>query len=167
MLKWLFGLLLLANLVLFTTFKWGGWLTTEIENPSVKAELNAAQVRVLNESPVAMIVSAAVPQVAPIVTPSPSPKPAPLAKVEPAKLVCYRWGILAADEIDRAQKFLLTAHLPNKITQRQVMQASGYWIYIGPLSSREEVKLNSSQLKSLGISDFYALTDAGLWQNTI
>jgi hypothetical protein len=92
MLKWLFGLLLLANLVLFTTFKWGGWLTTEIENPSVKAELNAAQVRVLNESPVAMIVSAAVPQVAPIVTPSPSPKPAPLAKVEPAKLVCYRWG---------------------------------------------------------------------------
>jgi len=167
MLKWLFGLLLLANLVLFVALKWGGWLTTELENPSVKAELNAAQVRVLNELPVATILLPPVQQVAPIVAPSLLPKPAPVVKVEPAKSVCYRWGVLEAEDIERAQKILLSTNLPNKMTQHQVMQANGYWVYIGPLKSREEVKLNASLLKSLGIADFYVLTDTGLWRNTI
>jgi len=74
---------------------------------------------------------------------------------------------LEAEDIERAQKILLSTNLPNKMTQHQVMQANGYWVYIGPLKSREEVKLNASLLKSLGIADFYVLTDTGLWRNTI
>jgi hypothetical protein len=158
MLKWLFGLLVVVNLVFFAAMRWGGWLTTEQENPSVKAELNADKIQLLTESVATKAKSVAIPAVNP-------PKVAPVAEV--INLTCYQWGPFVGDEIERAQKTLVAATLPNKISQREVVRINGYWVYIGPLKSREMVKLNSLQLKSLGITDYYVLSEEGPWQNTI
>lgn len=157
MLKWLFGLLLAANLIFFAVMKWGGWLTTELENPTVKAELNADKILLLNQSSATNVTLPVTP-----VVPAKSDTPA-----ETNKLVCYHWGDFLAAEIAHAQQSLVKAQLPNKIHQYEVVRPNGYWVYIGPLNSSEMVKLNSLQLKTLGISDFYVLSETGPWQNTI
>ena len=160
MLKWLFGVLLAVNVIFFAAMKWGAWLTTDLENPTVKAELNADKVLLLSDSPAAVVAPPAVP-----VTAAPPLKSAMPAELN--KVVCYQWGEFVAAEIERAQKLLTSAKLPNKIDQHEVVRANGYWVYIGPLKTPEMVKLNSLQLKMLGISDFYVLADEGAWKNTI
>lgn len=155
MLKWLLGLLVLANLLVWVVMKWGGLLMTETENPSVQAELHADKIKLASELPIT---------VSPAVLPVPSLLP---VTSELDKSVCYQWGGLVADDIDRAQKILAEAELPNKLNQHQLTQPSGYWVFMGPLKSREQVRVALVQLKALGVTDYYPLLDEGTSQYSI
>lgn len=90
MMKWIVGLLLLANLALFGWMRWGGELTVDADAVSTQTPLNADKVRLLEFLPAsaAAATSNPVPGVPLPLSPTPAAVPAaaatPPAAAEPA-----------------------------------------------------------------------------------
>jgi hypothetical protein len=47
MMKWIFGLLLLLNMVFFAVMQWGGALTVDANNPPAQAAINADKIKIV------------------------------------------------------------------------------------------------------------------------
>lgn len=61
----------------------------------------------------------------------------------------------------------LTAHVADiQYRQEQTTQSSGWWVYLPPLSSRDQALAMARKLSAKGVSDYYVVT-AGDRQNTI
>ena len=150
MLKVLLGLLVIVNLIFFALMQWGDRLTVERDNPAVKAEFNADQVRLVSEVQSGVVAASA-----------------PLAVTALDKTACYEWGDFSTTDLARAEQSLSKVPELKKIYSRQVDHAQGYWVYVAPAKTPELLAQNIALIKSLGINDYYLLRLAGPWQNAI
>ncbi|MDE2116966.1 MAG: SPOR domain-containing protein [Betaproteobacteria bacterium] len=168
--KWLFWLLLLASMVFFALIQWGGVLLGDGKNQQPQPPLNAEKIRLLRTPPA--------PPVAPPVVPPPAPSPAPplaepLVPPSPAQsavqatAVCMEWGGFSGHDLTRATAALDALKLGDKLSQRQVEHASGYWVYIPPLKTRAEADKKVAQLKARGVEEYFIVQEAGKWRNAI
>ncbi len=57
--------------------------------------------------------------------------------------------------------------LGDKLSQREVTHATGFWVYIAPLKDRAAVNGKLAQLKARGVTDYFVVQDAGPWLNAI
>jgi hypothetical protein len=177
MLKWIFGLLVLVNVVFFAMMQWGGALTEDANNPSVQAELNADKIKLLPleaiSSPVSAvaIAASAVPQAesqpvvatsAPAIVPPVVPTPAP-----PVKLSCMEWGEFSAADLKRVEAALAPLKLGERLKPHVVEHTSAYWVYIAPLKNHAKVEQKVAQLKKMGVDDYFVVQESGHWQNAI
>ena len=201
MMKWIFGLLLLVNVVFFAVMQWGGALTIDTSNPLVQAELNADKIKIVSmvtptvpviaavsapegaTSALAPVASPVVVETRPVTTvtppavpvaptivalPLPPSLPAPVIVVPPQpKLSCMEWGEFSGTDLQRAENVLATMRLGNKLKQRIVEYVSGYWVYISPVRTSEQVKYNIAQLKKLDINEYFVVQEQGPWKNAI
>ena len=97
--------------------------------------------------------------------PKPSTVPAGTASAAPA--ACLEWGVFAGPDVARADAALARLELPAALLQRAVADAGGYWVYIPPLKTKVEVDKKLSELKALGVTDFFVVQDATPWRNAI
>jgi len=175
--KWIFGLLLLGNVVFFSVMYWGDALTEDVYNPPVQAALNADKMKLLplgsNIMPVQAVSSVAA--LSPIsassvlaavsgvqLTAEPSKK-----RVENAKLSCMAWGEFSGVALQHVQSKLHDMNLGKHLKVRAVEHASVYWVFMGPLKTQAGVDRKISQLDALGVEDHYVIREAGVWKNTI
>lgn len=183
--KWIFGVLLVANVLFFTAMHWGGMLTADAVLPRASAELNADKMKLLNMAAVSAAVSA-VPPEAPVMAssvlavsaaaPDAAPTPAlvshaavppPPLKPNSVKLSCMEWGEFSGPDLSRASKALDGLSLGSRLKQRVSEHTSGYWVYIAPVKTHAQVERKVSQLKTLGIADYFVIQESGAWQNAI
>ncbi|MCE9549538.1 MAG: hypothetical protein K8R50_00745 [Betaproteobacteria bacterium] len=157
MMKWLFWILLLANLIFFSFIQWGELLIGENKDLKHKPPLNVEKIKLLG---------------------APTAAPAPAASLPSAVLatsqeqraftdVCLEWGEFSGTDSIRAAAALATLKLADKLTQRQTEYAVGYWVYMSPAKTRAEMDKNIAELKAHDIKDYFTVQDAGKWKGAI
>jgi hypothetical protein len=178
MTRTLFGLILLANLGLFTYIRWGD-LLTHADSASLQSQqpFNAEKIKLLGFSagePPAAIVPSSTPS-AKLHPELPAPQPSlhqPQGVISsaispPASDACLEWGEFSGTDLTSATADLASLNLGANLTQREAEHAIGYWVYIPPLKTRAAVNTKLSQLKKLGIKEYFVVQEKGRWQNTI
>ncbi len=165
MMKWIFGLLVLVNVLFFAVMHWGGALTVDAGNPPVQAALNADKVKLAGVNAVSAPVSAV--PVAASAIPAIAASHVEAAPVPPVKLSCMEWGEFSGTDLLRVEKALAAIKLGDRLKSRVVEYTSGYWVYIAPMKSRAEVEQKIAQLKARGVGDYFVVQEAGAWQNAI
>lgn len=155
MMKWLFWLMLLANLIFFSCIQWGEILTGENKNLKHQSSLNVEKIKLLSGTTVA---------------PTTSLPSAVLATSQDQRAftdVCLEWGEFSGTDSVRAAAALTTLKLTDKLTQRQTEYAIGYWVYLPPAQTRAEMDKNIAELKTHNVKDYFTVQDAGQWKNAI
>jgi hypothetical protein len=170
MIRILFWLALLANLALFSYIRWGGSLAQD--TGAFQPPLHPEQIKLLGFSAAAQSAVVGLPHEqlgqqsppAPPALPSTGPDSV-VAKPVPA--VCLEWGEFSGSDLSRAHADLAGLKLGSNLSQREVEHSIGYWVYIPPLKSHAEVINKISQLKKLGIHEYFVVSEKGKWQNAI
>lgn len=180
MMKWIFGVLVLANVIFFAVMQWGGALTEEASDLPAQAALNADKIRVLaavpDPAPVSAVVAAgavaasavhAVSQATEAAHMPPVPRAPATASASAAKLSCMEWGEFSGADLARAGKSLASMKLGDRLKQRVSEHANGYWVYIPPMKTHAQTEQKVAQLKVRGVQDYFVIQEAGPWQNAI
>lgn len=153
--KWLFWLLLLANLMFFSFIQWGEILIGENKNLKHQSSLNEEKIKLLD---------------APNAAPAPSLSSAVLATSQDQRAftdVCLEWGEFSGTDSARATAALATLKLADRLTQRQTEYAIGYWVYMPPTQTRAEMDKNIAELKAHNVKDYFTVQEVGPWKNAI
>ncbi|MEF8727682.1 MAG: SPOR domain-containing protein [Accumulibacter sp.] len=74
---------------------------------------------------------------------------------------CRIWSDLAASEADEVEQLLRESFAEFRTNRRTVNENSGYWVYIPPLASKEEVGKKTAELQQLGVDDFFVVQASG------
>lgn len=93
-----------------------------------------------------------------------APGPAPDAAAASA---CIEWGAFSGAEAERAGVVLEELKLGSRLSRRGREETTGYWVYIPPLQTRQDVNEKIGELKALGITEYFLVQDAGRWRNAI
>jgi hypothetical protein len=146
-----FLFLVLANLAFFA---WANFLS-EVDTQS-------------DPRPMARQVS---PEKLRVLPPSPSIKPGPAAAARPAAdgaslkpviaRACIEIGGFSPVDAARATEALAPLALGARLSQRQVDENAGWWVYIGPRGGRLEAQKKTGELKALGVDDYFVVQDEG------
>lgn len=162
MMKRLFWLLLLVNLVFFAIMQWGGALIEDNRSMQPQQAFNAEKIRLQPASSVVLPAPAAQSSVLSVLSVSSVSSVLAL----PAA-VCLEWGEFSGSDFTRASTALSALYLGDKLTQRQTEHVSGYWVYIPPQKSRAEADRKIGQLKARGVVEYFVVKEEGKWQNAI
>jgi hypothetical protein len=84
-----------------------------------------------------------------IVPPAP-PNPGPISG-------CLEWGGFTLAEYSRAEKALEPLALGARVAQRRVDETAGWWVFIPSQGSRPAALSKASELKALGVNDYYVM----------
>lgn len=144
--KWLFWILLLANLMFFSFTQWGEMLTGENKSLKHQSSLNMEKITLL------------------------AAPPARTATSQDQRAftdVCLEWGEFSDTDSARASAALTTLKLADKLTKKQSEFAIGYWVYIPPAQTHAKMGSNIAELKKLKVKNYFAVQDAGQWKNAI
>ena len=144
--KWIFWLLLLVSLLFFVFMQWGGAWTGDSKNLQSQPQLDAEKIMLLRTPPAPSLVT---------------------QSAVPATDACMEWSEFSGNDLTRATAALDALNLGDRLTQRQVEHASGYWVYIPPLKTRAEADNKVAQLKALGVEEYFIVQEAGKWRNAI
>ncbi|HKV97822.1 MAG TPA: SPOR domain-containing protein [Gammaproteobacteria bacterium] len=150
MMRTLFLVLVLANVVAFI---WFGWLRPSPSSPSstplprvqplkLIAELSPAQRAALAKSLV------------------PAPAPASPAAADVSAQSCMSYGPFpsaAAAEAGSTRLRAGGANVAQRLVPGKVRQ--GYWVYLPPFGSRREAEAAAKLLQQRGVKDLYVVTD--------
>lgn len=134
--------------------------STSAVAPVITPAPMAASVPVDNLPPGAKPATAA--STAPVraVSPETAVIPAPVADKQDS-LICLEWGDFSGNDLKRATEVLSAMQLGDKLSQRQVEYNKGYWVYIPPLKNKAAANKKVSQLKALGVRDYFIVQDSG------
>lgn len=185
MLKWLLGLLLVANLAFVAYMQWGGAVTDDSAVAQSQPPLYAEKIKLLKTPPAtaaasqvtAPVGAAAAPPVAAAsaVAAGAAPTavaPAAVAPVAGAPVgaragVCMEWGEFSGTDLARATDALAALKLGDRLAQHQSEHNAGYWVYLPPQASHADVEKKVAELKALGITDYFVVNDTKQWLNAI
>jgi len=142
--KWVVLMLLAANI------GFGVFVYLRDKAPSPDAQLialqmNADQVRIVR----------------------PRPAPAPVPVTASARAACIEWGGFGTGELARAQGALDQLALGAPARQVEVSVTAGYWVYIPPLRSQAAMERKVTELKGLGVNEYFLVLDPGRWRHAI
>lgn len=144
--KWLFWILLLANLMFFAFSQWGETLTGENQSLKHQSSLHVEKITLLS---------------------TPSAKTATSQDQRAFTDVCLEWGEFSDADSVRASAALAALKLADKLTKRQSEYAIGYWVYMPPAQTTAKMNSNIAELKKLKVKSYFAVQDAGKWKNAI
>lgn len=142
--RWVF-LLLLAGNIGFGAFV---YLRDNAPNPDaqlVALQMNADKVR--------------------IVPPRPAPVPAPVTAS--ARAACIEWGGFGTGELARAQGALDRLALGARARRIEISVTAGYWVFVPPLRSQASMERKVTELRELGVNEYFPVMDPGRWRYAI
>jgi hypothetical protein len=142
--RWVFLLLLAVN-VGFGAFV---YLRDKAPNPDaqlVALQMNADKVR--------------------IVPPRPAPVPAPVTAS--ARAACIEWGGFGTGEVARAQGALDRLALGARARRIEISVTAGYWVFVPPLRSQASMERKVTELRELGVNEYFPVMDPGRWRYAI
>ena len=74
---------------------------------------------------------------------------------------CFEWGSFPVQDADRAQAALAGLALGDRLSTRKVEEAAQWWVFMPPQANKAGADRKTEELKRLGISDYYVVTDDG------
>ena len=137
----LFLLMVLVNLGFFT---WDRYLRV-----SVSADEHIRQVQILPEQ-IRLI-----------------PAPAKSSTGGPTPAACMEWGAFSGAAVAQADAAMTELDLTPDQFKRVVVEASGYWVYIPPLKSRNDAEKSAKALKDRGVTEYSVVQEQTPWRNAI
>lgn len=147
--KWIFAILLVINVLLFTVMRLASDHGTDPQqgHEPVKAE----KIKLLAE---------------------PDKKPEPTEKSEDATSVakpdvCLEWGAFSGNEVKRVSQALEKLQLGSKQIQYKAEKPKGYWVYISPRKTLPEAQNKMAELKELGIQDAFIIREGSKWKYAV
>ena len=153
----LFLILALANAAFFAYSWLGVGAEANADAQIIAQQLNPEKIRVLAPE-----------QVSALTRKSDATKPDATKPDAPkAAGSCLEWGALQGGDVARAAQALEPLALGAKLTQRRLEEAAAYWVYIGPLASRQAASVKTGELKRLGVEDFFVMPEDSKWRNAI
>lgn len=147
-------ILLLANAAFLAYARFGPGAMASGEGQIIGQQLNPEKIRLLAPEQVTALTRKAEQAKAP------APAPAPT-------IACLEWGGFPEADVARAAQALQPLGLGSKLTQRRQEDVSGYWVYIGPLASRQSAVQKTNELKRLGIEDYFIVSEDAKWRNAV
>jgi hypothetical protein len=84
--------------------------------------------------------------------------PAP-GTAAPAPLACLEWGSFTLADAPRAEAALAHLALGTRLSKRQTEEVAGWWVFIPPQGNRQAAARKASELKSLGVQDYFVVQD--------
>ena len=100
-----------------------------------------------------------------IVPPRPAPAPTPVTAS--ARTACIEWGGYGTGELARAQGALDRVALAGRARRVEVSVTTGYWVFIPPQRSRAAMDRKITELKGLGVNEYFPVLDPGRWRYSI
>ena len=85
----------------------------------------------------------------------------------PPPAACLEWGNFAGPAVGKAEAALARAGVAADQFERSVADSGGYWVHMPPLKTKADVDKKVGELKGLGVTEFFVVTDAGQWRNAI
>lgn len=168
MIRVLFWILVLANIVLFTAMQWGSQLWGD--SVAIQPPLNEEKMLLLDASQIAMAEKALAHDASSassgvnmqlalnIATPAVEQSSAP---------ICLEWGEFLDVELKQVEAALSALELGGKLPKRQVEHTIGYWVFIPPLKDKAAINKKIAQLKEHRVSEYFIVQEAGAWRNAI
>ncbi|GAB3263332.1 SPOR domain-containing protein [Chitinimonas naiadis] len=181
--KWLFILLVCANLLFF------GY--TRLAEPPAPVDWKAREVKadklklVAADAPKPVLESAMPgdPAAVPAVEHAAEAKVAEAATKAEAKLeekpdtkseaksgqVCLAWRGILPEDMPNARKQLTALKLGGevKLESSEPDGPKRYWVYIPPRPNNEDAQRKAEEIKSLGVDDFFVVNDGSRWNHAI
>ena len=77
------------------------------------------------------------------------------------------WGEFSGTDLAIATKELAGLKLGDRLSQRTIEYASGYWVYIPPLPNQAAVNKKIEQIKAIGVQDYYVVKEPKKWNRAI
>jgi SPOR domain len=143
----LFFILALANALFFAYARFNSGAQAGGDAQIIHQQLNPEKIRLLQPAQAGALMRASEP-----------PK---------AAAVCLEWGAFTGADVARAQQALAPLALGAKLTQRTQQDVSGYWVYMPSLGNRKAAAQKASELKRLGVQDYFIVFDDPKWHNAI
>jgi hypothetical protein len=143
-----FFLLLLANAGYFA-WTYLGERRAFGEAQLAEQQVNQQAIRLLSAEQVAALVAERPKTAAEPV------RPPPKATV----VACLELGAFSPAEVSRVQKALEPLALGSRLSQRREREVASYWVYMPPQRNRQAANQKASELRKLGVQDFFVLQE--------
>jgi hypothetical protein len=85
--------------------------------------------------------------------------PAPGSAASPAPIACLEWGSFTLADAPRAEAALAPLALGTRLSKRETEEMAGWWVFIPPQGNRQAAAKKASELKSLGVNDYFIVQD--------
>jgi hypothetical protein len=72
---------------------------------------------------------------------------------------CIEWGAFSTADVARARGLLEGVVPPERISERQVEDAAGWWVYLPPQGSRQAATQKTAELKKRGVDDYFVVQE--------
>lgn len=142
-----FFLLLLAN-VGFLAWTYLGEHRVFGEPQMAERQADKQAIRLLDPEQVAALVAA---RAKPTAAPGKPPKATVIA--------CLEFGAFSPAEVSRVQKALEPLALGSRLSQRREEEIASYWVYLPPQRNRQAASQKASELRKLGVEDFFVVQE--------
>jgi hypothetical protein len=85
---------------------------------------------------------------------------APEAAAETKPQICLTWAALSPVEADRITRVVTRGFVDFKLSRGQVNgEGNGWWVYMPPLADKAAAEKKTSELRALGVSDYFVVQD--------
>lgn len=152
MLKFFFWILLLSNagLLAYQQGYFDAMLPSGREPARMKEQINADKIK---------LIPPPAPNVPPPVT---VPEPAPVVATAAANadvIACTEIGNFNPEEAKRFSTQIATLALGGRVSQRAIQEVASHMVYIPPQADKDAAEKKASELRRLGVDDFFIIQD--------
>ena len=148
----LFLLLVFANLAFYAWWRYGA--------PADAAD-PAPLSRQIAPERLKVIPAASLPPVAAASKPPAPATAAPAPAAAAPTLACMEWGSFTLADAPRAEKALEPLALGARLAQRRTEEMAAWWVFIPPQGSRQGALKKASELKTLGVDEYFIVQEEG------
>jgi hypothetical protein len=96
-----------------------------------------------------------------VIAPHELPPVSAAKKPSPASAACMEWGSFSVADAPRAEQALEALGLGARLAQRRTEEVAGWWVFIPPQGSRQGAIKKASELRALGIDEFFIVQEEG------
>ena len=87
--------------------------------------------------------------------------PVSIAKKTPVATACMEWGSFTVADVPRAEQALQPLALGARVAQRRTEEVAGWWVYIAPQGNRQAALKKATELRNLGVEQYFIVQDEG------
>jgi hypothetical protein len=165
----LFLLLVLANLLAFAWWRYLSPADAGLDRQPLARQIEPDKLKIVSPAELARLpakkpAAPAAPAIASgpaVATPVPAVAAAAPATATPGPAPCLEWGSFTLADAPKAEKALEPLALGSRLAQRRTEELAGWWVFIPSQGSRQAALRKATELKGLGVEEFFVLSEEG------
>jgi hypothetical protein len=156
----LFLFLVLANLGFFAWSRYFAPEDAAVDLAPLGRQIEPEKLRILRPGEVPIASASRKPPASAPVAAAPAASAPPVAPLA-APVSCMEWGSFTLADAPKAEKVLEPLSLGARLGQRRTEELAGWWVFIPPQANRQTALKKAAELKTLGVTDYFIVSDEG------